>query len=216
MVDDFSFTVPESTNITFAKEGYATYYNGVKDVVLSEGMKAYAATYDSDNNKLTYTPIAGVDCDTKVVPKETAVMLQVEPSTQNEDMVKPIYLVTASGAEYEGTNLLHGSDTETTTTGGTKYYKLTYSTAGTNFGWYWGATDGGAFSSPAHKAWLALPASGAPSFLGLPGWEETTGIVPVGVNPEDGEWYTLQGLKIGKKPSTAGVYIHNGRKVLIP
>ena len=213
LVDDFSFTVPESTNITFAKEGYATYYNGVKDVVLPAGMKAHAVS--DGGTSLTYAPVADGDTEDYIVPAETAVLLQVEESTENEDMVKPIYLVTNSGAEYSGTNLLHGSDTKTTTTGGTKYYKLTYSSNNDNFGWYWGADNGGAFESPAHKAWLALGSSGAP-FLGLPGWEDTTGIVPVGVNPEDGEWYTLQGLKVGKKPTTAGVYIHNGRKVLIP
>ena len=213
LVDDFSFTVPESTNITFAKEGYATYYNGVKDVVLPAGMKAHAVS--DGGTSLTYAPVADGDTEDYIVPAETAVLLQVEESTENEDMVKPIYLVTNSGAEYSGTNLLHGSDTETTTTGGTKYYKLTYSSNNDNFGWYWGADNGGAFESPAHKAWLALGSSGAP-FLGLPGWEDTTGIVPVGVNPEDGEWYTLQGMKVGKKPTTAGVYIHNGRKVLIP
>jgi hypothetical protein len=103
----------------------------------------------------------------------------------------------------------------TETFGGAPYYKLTYSNNNDNFGWYWGADNGEAFSSPAHKAWLALGSSGAPSFLGLPDWD-TTGIVPVSVNPEDGEWYTLQGMKVGKKPTTKGVYIHNGRKVLIP
>lgn len=211
MIDDFSFTVPESTNITFAKEGYATYYNGEKDVVLPAGMKAHVVTDGSTS--LTYAKIADGDMDENVVPAETAVLLQVEPST--EDQTLPVYLVTPSAAAYAGTNLLFGSDVDATTTGGEKFYKLTYSNNNDKFGWYWGATDGGAFESPAHKAWLALGSSGAP-FLGLPGWEDTTGIVPVSVNPEDGEWYTLQGIKVGKKPSTAGVYIHNGRKVLIP
>ena len=200
-------------DILFAKEGYATYYNGKYDVVLPAGMKAHVVTDGSTN--LTYAGVADGDTDGNVVPKGTAVLLQVEPST--EDQTLPVYLATPSAAAYAGTNLLFGSDvdaTTTTTTGGAKYYKLTYSNDNANFGWYWGAADGAAFTSPAHKAWLALPASSAP-FLGLPGWEDTTGIVPVGVDSENGEWYTLQGLKIGKKPTTKGVYIHNGRKVVI-
>ena len=28
-------------------------------------------------------------------------------------------------------------------------------------------------------------------------------------------WFTLDGLRIGEKPSRPGLYIHNGRKVLI-
>ena len=197
-------------DILFAKEGYATYYNGEYDVVLPAGMKAHVVTDGSTN--LTYAGVADGDTDGNVVPKGTAVLLQVEPST--EDQTLPVYLVTPSADPYAGTNLLFGSDDETTTTGGAKYYKLTYSNDNANFGWYWGADNGAAFTSPAHKAWLALPASSAP-FLGLPGWEDTTGIVPVGVDSENGEWYTLQGLKIGKKPTTKDVYIHNGRKVVI-
>lgn len=197
-------------DILFAKEGYATYYNGEYDVVLPAGMKAHVVTDGSTN--LTYAGVADGDTDENVVPAETAVLLQVEPST--EDQTLPVYLVTPSADPYAGTNLLFGSDGATETTGGEKFYKLTYSNDNANFGWYWGAANGAAFTSPAHKAWLALPASSAP-FLGLPGWEDTTGIVPVGVDSENGEWYTLQGLKIGKKPTTKGVYIHNGRKVVI-
>lgn len=199
-------------DILFAKEGYATYYNGKYDVVLPAGMKAHVVTDGSTN--LTYAGVADGDTDGNVVPKGTAVLLQVEPSTEAQTL--PVYLVTPSAAAYEDTNLLFGSDVDATTTGtgGEKFYKLTYSNNNDKFGWYWGADNGAAFTSPAHKAWLALPASSAP-FLGLPGWEDTTGIVPVGVDSENGEWYTLQGLKIGKKPTTKGVYIHNGRKVVI-
>jgi hypothetical protein len=44
---------------------------------------------------------------------------------------------------------------------------------------------------------------------------------PSGINtlPEDliadTEWYTLQGFKIGRRPTTPGVYIHRGKKVII-
>lgn len=200
-----------TTTITFAKEGYATYYNGVCDVVLPAGMKAHAVS--AGGTSLTYAGVADGDSYENVIPAGTAVLLQVEAAESVQTI--PVYLITPSADPYAGTNFLFGSDEARETYGGAKYYKLTYSDNNDNFGWYWGAANGGAFISPAHKAWLALPAS-APSFLGLPGWEDTTGIVPVGVNSEDGEWYTLQGLKIGKKPTTAGVYIHNGRKVLIP
>jgi hypothetical protein len=206
------FTTLSAAEILFAKEGYATYYNGEKDVVLPEGMKAHVVTDGSTN--LTYAEVADGDTDGNVVPAGTAVLLQVEPSTEAQTL--PVYLATPSAAAYAGTNLLFGSDEETETTGGAKYYKLTYSDNNDNFGWYWGADEGAAFISPAHKAWLALPASTDAQFLGLPDWEDTTGIIPVGVDPDNGEWYTLQGLKIGKKPTTAGVYIHNGKKVLIP
>ena len=204
-----TFTTWGVENINFAAEGYATYYNSKRDVILPAGMKAHVVT--AGGATLTYAEVADGDEENNVVPAGTAMLLQVEPG-----QTPPIYLAKPSVAAYAGTNLLHGSDVDNTETfGGAPYYKLTYSNNNDNFGWYWGADNGEAFSSPAHKAWLALGSSGAPSFLGLPDWD-TTGIVPVSVNPEDGEWYTLQGMKVGKKPTTAGVYIHNGRKVLIP
>ena len=212
--------------IKFAKEGYATYYNSGYDVVLPTGMQAKIVTESASDGTLTYETIADGSGTVKNVPSKTAVMLQVAPAADNQTIF--VDLATATTGTYTG-NKLHGSDTRVYipdlpgySADDNYYYMLSYDTSGANIGWYWDKdnTDGTGFWSGAHKAWLVLPkslfqGSGAP-FLGLPGWEDTTGIVPVGVNPEDGEWYTLQGLKIGKKPTTKGVYIHNGRKVLIP
>ena len=225
------FYTQGTAEITFAAEGYATYFNGLQDAVLPAGMKAKIVTVaeatGTEDATLTYETIANGDTDGNVVPKETAVMLQVAPVTGTATQKKTIILTTPSAAAINKTNLLYGSDEEMeiedhpSYADGNYYYMLSYETSGANIGWYWGAAGGGSFTSLAHKAWLALPnnlfpSQGGAPFLGLPGWEETTGIVPVGVNPEDGEWYTLQGLKIGKKPTTKGVYIHNGKKVLIP
>jgi hypothetical protein len=156
-------------------------------------------------------------------------MLQVAPAADNQTIF--VDLATATTGTYTG-NKLHGSDTRVYipdlpgySADDNYYYMLSYDTSGANIGWYWDKdnTDGTGFWSGAHKAWLVLPkslfqGSGAP-FLGLPGWEDTTGIIGIDngqLTIDNGEWYTLQGLKIGKKPTTAGVYIHNGRKVLIP
>jgi len=44
----------------------------------------------------------------------------------------------------------------------------------------------------------------------------TTGISTVGISSaDDGEWYTLQGFKLGKRPNVPGVYIHKGKTVVI-
>ena len=44
-----------------------------------------------------------------------------------------------------------------------------------------------------------------------------TGIIAVDGSPtdDDSDWYTLQGFKIGRKPTQPGVYIHHGNKVTI-
>lgn len=48
--------------------------------------------------------------------------------------------------------------------------------------------------------------------------DPVTGIVDVIATPADnnGAWYTLQGQRLNAKPVQKGVYIQNGRKVLIP
>ena len=34
-------------------------------------------------------------------------------------------------------------------------------------------------------------------------------------NADDDDWWTLQGFKIGRKPTQSGIYIHHGEKVII-
>ena len=212
-------------DVTFAPEGFATYYNNMCDVILPEGVKARIVTSKGDSEgALTYETIAdGDDSSNNIIPAGTAVMLQTAASDAAQQ--KTLTLSAKAAAAYTGTNLLHGSDNETTTYGGAKYYKLTYNTSGQNFGWYWGAENGAAFTIPGHKAWLALPAN-APAFLGLPDYE-TTGVTPLlspegedeGASPRGGlvgvSWYTLDGRKLNGKPTAKGLYIYNGKKVAI-
>ena len=209
--------------VTLASEGYGTYYNSESDVTLPAGVKARIVTA-ANGSRLTYETIADGDGATKTVPAGTAVMLQAAPGTASA-----ILTFTAAGTDGRTftANMLHGSDVATTTTDGTKYYKLSYNTGGTDIGWYWGDDGGGTFISSAHKAWLAVGSAGARSF-GLPDWEEATGIRPPSISPE-GEsteaspwgglvgvaWYTLDGRKLDGRPGTKGLYIINGKKVVI-
>ena len=122
--------------------------------------------------------------------------------------------------DFSDRNLLHGSDTDTETTGGAPYYKLTYGSQEDHesiFGWYWGAEDGDAFTCPAHKAWLALGTSNARAFIALPD-EDTEWIKSLTPDPSpkgEGSIYTLNGVKLDKMPTRKGIYIRNGRKVVI-
>ena len=44
----------------------------------------------------------------------------------------------------------------------------------------------------------------------------SNGIRAIGIDDaDDGDWYTLQGFKIGRKPTQPGVYIHHGQKITI-
>jgi len=33
--------------------------------------------------------------------------------------------------------------------------------------------------------------------------------------PQDGNWYTIAGIRLGKKPAVSGLYIHDGKVVII-
>ena len=54
-------------------------------------------------------------------------------------------------------------------------------------------------------------------------FDDTTGIKDIDVPNDDGQvndcgsdcWYTLNGLKLTKKPEVPGLYIHGGRKVIV-
>ena len=214
------------SGITLTKEGYSTYYNSQADAVLPAGMKARIITAKGDGQTLTYETVADGDLTaaaTATVPAGTAVMLQVAPAgaTQSFDLglTSPVL------AAISETNLLHGSDAavETSVPGGGSYsfYKLSYNTGGTDLGWYWGAQNGAKFTSTAHKAWLALPSSGQQApvrSIGLPGFNETTTdvlIIPYQPDQPDDAWYDLLGRKLDKAPTTEGLYIRGGHKIMI-
>lgn len=80
-------------------------------------------------------------------------------------------------------------------------------------------TATGNVNVPAHRAYLQIPTSLLPSSDGtayavnVVFEEEATGIHEVEDNTDDGEWYTLSGVRV-EHPSK-GIYIHNGRKVVI-
>ncbi len=202
-----------SADVYFAKEGYATYYNGVFDMTLPDDVIARIVT--DSGERLTYQTIAEGN---GTVPAGTAVMLysQAVKTAGTAASRTLTFCNENSAAAVTATNLLHGSDVATRTTGEGKHYKLSYNLQGTDIGWYWGAANGAPFQSGAHKAWLVLSDTSAPSFLGLDG-DETTKIGTTDyTNLKNSDaWFTLDGLKLDKAPTVKGVYIHNGRKQVI-
>ena len=70
----------------------------------------------------------------------------------------------------------------------------------------------------AFRAYFDLGTSQAREFvLNFDGENEVNGVKEVkGVNGvKDDSWYTLNGVKLSGKPTKAGLYIHNGKKVII-
>ena len=84
---------------------------------------------------------------------------------------------------------------------------------GTNNTLYW-PTAGGHMN--ACRAYFDLGTYEAREFV-LNFDDQTTGVIEVKeVNEvKDDSWYTLNGVKLSGKPTKAGLYIHNGKKVII-
>ena len=71
---------------------------------------------------------------------------------------------------------------------------------------------------PANSAYLTLPASAqGVKRLTLKFMEESTGIdlVKDDMPQGDSHWYSLQGTRLNGTPSTPGIYIRNGKKVMV-
>ena len=216
-IDDIAVEELEGADIYFAKEGYATYYNSQRAMTLPEGMKARIVTAkgtaDADGIiPLTYKTIAGGESGTNIVPSGTAVLLQVAPTEEPQTITVPL-LDDPSGVTSITGSLLHGSDTKATTTGnsGDLFFMLTYNAQGKNIGWYWGEDNGDAFQSDAHKAWLALPASAARKFIGLPGFNEESSVTSIQRLADNGNdiWYTIDGRKLQGSPTRKGFYLRS-------
>ncbi len=221
-------TLMPATTVTFAKEGYATAYYGDYDLVLPTGMKARIVT-DNNSGTLNYKTIADGSTANNTVPAATPVMLQVAATSANQTL--GVAFDEPQANAITDANYLHGSDTDTATDNDAcyavspatdaKYYKLSYNQSGEDIGWYWGTDNGQAFTSGAHKVWLMLPGTvNAQSFFGLSDFEDSTptGMKHETLNMEHGDsvWYTLDGRKLNAKPTQKGLYINNGKKVLLP
>lgn len=199
--------VPLTTTITISDAKYATYFNSIP-VELPANLQA--ATVDNETSgTLTFNYRYG---EGDVIPGGTPVLLKA--TTAGEYTLT--YVANDATAAPTG-NYLYGSDVATTTTGGgagAKYYALQYGT-GDNasvLGFYWMNDGGAAFTSGAHKAWLALPASVSASSFTLDG--QTTDInVAEKLSNTEKVIYNLNGQRI-LNPSK-GLYIVNGKKIVM-
>lgn len=115
--------------------------------------------------------------------------------------------VSASNGDYTFQGILKPT---TLTTDDTQYF---LNSAGTNFVLPSNSTS----AMKATRAYITVPVSGSAQgrqysfdFNGT-----TTGIDNVNISGlEDGAWYTISGIRVNR-PAAKGVYIHNGRKVIV-
>ena len=180
----------EQLDAAIAGNTYGTFYDNTNDTYLPEGYSAYIITGVSGTTataqSITY------------IPKGMAVLVAKETSSG----------ATAPG---EGNMMIHlDAATDVTTM------------AGTIYGLYNGKLMRvGMGTIAAGKNVLQVTGgSGAPELNIEINGENTTGVVEVEsgnlkVESSAGEWFTLDGRKLQQAPARKGLYIKNGKKVVV-
>lgn len=207
----YDIQVSYDQTVTIASSGYST-FSSKSNVTIPEGITAYQATSVSDNT-VTMTSLGG-----GVIPANTGVVINGTASTE--------YTFAATrGAntsdDFSDNMLIASSDDNCPTTftdneTNKQYYAL-------NSG-YWKVIANDATAVPDNKAILKVGTTEGASValdntfvdaLSTGSSSETTGISSVSAKTQqnDGVYYNLQGMLVANP--TKGMYIINGKKVII-
>ena len=178
----------EQLDEAIAGHTYGTYYNNETDTYLPDGYSAYFITGVSGTTATTQS--------LTYIPKGTAVIVAKVASTG----------ATAPGA---GNMMIHvDADTDVATMAGTIYGlyngKLMKVTMGT--------------IAAGKNVLQVAGGSGAPELSISIGDENTTAInehESHELNELSGEWFSIDGVKLNGQPQKPGLYIKNGKKVVI-
>jgi hypothetical protein len=181
---------------------WTTFYCGGVGYSVGNDVTIYKAAKNGTSS-VTLTEVSG-----GIIPAGQAVILKATAS--------PVALTLTQDAatgDYTGNELL-GVDVETPQDANKTYYVLS-KPAGKDFGFY---KLKNSVNLGANKAYLEVATTGAPGFLGFD--ENTTGVVPIDngqltIDNWAGAWFSLDGRKLQGKPTEKGLYIVNGRKVVI-
>lgn len=181
--------------VLVSEAGYATYatkYN--VEVPNDENVKVMTVKVNDDNSTITLNDVAAGT----VIPAKTGIL--VKAAQGNHDFV-----VTSDKGDALTTNDLKAATADKASDGST-YFALTK--IGDKVGFALVEKD---VVIPAGKAYLEVPAATAAKFFSLDG--EATGINSVKTAKADGAYYTLEGVKTTKP--VKGLYIHNGKKIVV-
>lgn len=185
-----------SEDVAVSSVKFATYVP-VINVVAPAGVKVYTAKVNEDKSTVVLTEVSAGS----VIAKGTPVLVGAEAGSYT-------FEASAGEATTVADNDLKAAAADTKGDGATIYALV--------------EQDGKAVFAPLKEgvavsvghAYLELPAASATRFYSIQFGGETTGINEVNAAAKaDGAYYTLQGVKTSK--AAKGIYIHNGKKVVI-
>lgn len=185
-----------SEDVAVSAIKFATYVPTC-NVVAPADVKVYTAKVNEAKSAVVLTEVP----EGSVIAKGTPVLVGAEAGSYT-------FEASAGEAETLGNNDLKAATADTKGDGSTIYALV--------------EQDGKAVFAPLKEgvavsvghAYLVLPAASATRFYSIQFGGETTGINEVNAAAKaDGAYYTLQGVKTSK--AAKGIYIHNGKKVVI-
>lgn len=181
--------------VSVSEAGFATYATTNNVVVPSdENVKVMTVKVNAEGTAIELNEVkAGT-----VIPAGRGIL--VKAPAGNCDFV----VTSDKGTELTSNNLV--AATSDVTSDGTKYFALTK--IGEKVGFALVEKD---VVIPAGKAYLEVAKGTAAKFFSLDG--EATGINSVKTAKADGAYYTLEGVKTTKP--VKGLYIHNGKKIVV-
>ncbi len=176
-------------------EYWATYYNDLAECKVDENTEVFKIALT--DNVLEMTKI-----DDGIINRGEGVVLK-----SNSASIPLYYSATGSATSYEDNSLL---GTMTTINNPGNAFVLNKGSHGIGF---YKLKDTGTIK--AHKAYLTFSGTNAPAFFGFD--EDVTGIKTISDVRSEMEdvWYTIDGRKLCGKPAVKGIYILNGKAVII-
>ena len=178
---------------------YITYYKDEALYIENENAKLYTIT-EVGTETATATELSVAKANMPILVKNNDTQTQtilLIPTTNEADDV-------SAASEFIGT-------LTATTIAASSEDQNNYAFNGLQFVWVKNAIAVGA-----NKAWLSIN-TGVPSARGITlVFDETTKIANTNItNITNGDWYDLNGRKLNGMPTKKGVYIMNGRKVVV-
>lgn len=189
--DNEPFICTGSLSTTITTLGYASFSWPKALDFSNSGLTAYMVT-SCDGNTLHLEPVTKVPANTGLILKGTANTYQLETTDGDTDDVT--------------SNLLSSNTDDVYTVASDDIYVLSNLDDGQP-GFY--KADNGIHVAK-YKSYLQYSVSGARRYFSID--EQTTGITPVFYDASD-TLYDLQGRRVSKP--TQGVYIRNGKKIVI-
>ena len=192
---------------TISESTYATIYYENENLQIPEGVKAYAV--EKNDKEIILHEFEGV------IPAGQPAVINGEPGTYK-------FLVTEeSGTEPEANDLVGSENGGVDDEAGYKYYVLSWKNAQKNIdevGFYYQVGSKGAWANVnAHQAYMKIVQENAnANGYSLIFGDSTTGIKHLDAAIEDGaEVFTLSGMRVSGKNLGRGIYIVNGKKVVV-